>query len=273
LLKYPPPYYSGGNYYYATPWLWIDGNKEASYLTNIWKSKIDQALDIPSPIEIGITGKLDSALWQLNITFSIRSMDTMKVEGKFFAALTEDGIAWSAPNNVRIHNYVPRIWWPNSDGQSSTIEAGQTTQFSVNWPLEKAWVMDNLTVVAFLQNPEQQDNEVYPVYQGASRWVLDMITGLETDSPLFPGSIRLYQNYPNPFNPVTNIAFELNRDSEVLLTVFDLAGREVGRLVNERLKAGKHSYIFDGGQLSAGVYFYRLASSRSSETRKMMLIR
>ncbi len=93
-----------------------------------------------------------------------------------------------------------------------------------------------------------------------------------------PESFRLDQNYPNPFNPETKIRFEISssvrgQKSEVRLSVYDIAGKEVARLVNEELPAGIYEYDFNGASLSTGMYFYRLEAGSFAETRKMVLVK
>jgi hypothetical protein len=83
--------------------------------------------------------------------------------------------------------------------------------------------------------------------------------------PLGSGELRaesnLNQNYPNPFNPSTTIKYELPKSSMVRLNVYDILGREVSMLVNDRKNAGSYQVKFDGAGLSSGVYFYRLSVS------------
>jgi hypothetical protein len=83
----------------------------------------------------------------------------------------------------------------------------------------------------------------------------------------------LHQNYPNPFNPQTTITFDLPQSHEVTLKVFNIIGEEVVTLVSERLSAGSHSYDWDAGNLSSGIYVYRLQAGDYVETRKMVLMR
>ncbi len=86
-------------------------------------------------------------------------------------------------------------------------------------------------------------------------------------------SYTLSQNYPNPFNPTSTISFYLPQASEVKLQVFDITGRLVSTLVNEKRIAGSHSIQFEGSNLSSGVYFYRLEAGDFVSTRKMTLIK
>jgi hypothetical protein len=88
-----------------------------------------------------------------------------------------------------------------------------------------------------------------------------------------PGKYSLMQNYPNPFNPMTNVNFSIINSGNVKLVVYDIQGREVQTLVNERLQPGKYEVTFDGSALSSGVYFYKLISGSFSETKRMLLIK
>ncbi len=95
-----------------------------------------------------------------------------------------------------------------------------------------------------------------------------------------PQQFMLFQNYPNPFNPLTIIKFTIggNRGqglgvSGVSLVVYDILGREVAVLVNERKAAGSYEVSFDGRGLASGVYLYRLQAGNFVETKKMMLLK
>jgi len=88
-----------------------------------------------------------------------------------------------------------------------------------------------------------------------------------------PGNYSLEQSFPNPFNPSTTIKYGLPRASHVCLSVYDLLGRGVSVLVNERGEAGVHEVKFDGSGLSSGVYFYRLQAGNFVQTRRFILLR
>jgi len=88
-----------------------------------------------------------------------------------------------------------------------------------------------------------------------------------------PTEYKLEQNYPNPFNPFTRIEFALPEDGLVTLKVFDVLGRELATLLNERKSAGYHSVEFLPGSLASGVYFYRIQSASFLKTRSMILAR
>ena len=98
-------------------------------------------------------------------------------------------------------------------------------------------------------------------------------TGISSGDPSLPGQISLSQNYPNPFNPATSISFSLSEPSHVSLTVYDLLGRKVQSLVNDRREPGTYQVTFDASELAGGVYFYILTSDNTKITRKALLVK
>ena len=83
----------------------------------------------------------------------------------------------------------------------------------------------------------------------------------------------LEQNYPNPFNPSTQIRYQVPGASVVRLAVYDVVGREVSVLVNDRREAGVYEVRFDATNLASGVYFYRLQAGTFVETKRLLLLR
>ncbi|MGO9480454.1 MAG: T9SS type A sorting domain-containing protein [Candidatus Kryptoniota bacterium] len=107
---------------------------------------------------------------------------------------------------------------------------------------------------------------------GRGAWQVDLITGVASPSSV-PETFAVGQNYPNPFNPSTVIGYQLSSNSFVVLKVYDVLGREITTLVNERQNAGSHSIVFNAANLPSGVYLYRLSAGNFGETKKMVLIK
>lgn len=85
---------------------------------------------------------------------------------------------------------------------------------------------------------------------------------------------NLIQNYPNPFNPTTKIGYALERDAFVTLKIYDVLGREVAVLVNNKLEAGTYETNWDASSFPSGVYFYTLESDGIKlDTKRMLLIK
>lgn len=106
-----------------------------------------------------------------------------------------------------------------------------------------------------------------------------MYSGQVTSVPRTQGelsvsaSYALEQNFPNPFNPTTSIGFRIAQSGEVSLKVYDLLGREVATLVNDKLEAGPHTITFNASGLASGVYAYRLVVGSSVLSRKLIVLR
>ena len=88
----------------------------------------------------------------------------------------------------------------------------------------------------------------------------------------------LHDNYPNPFNPVTNLEYNLPREAFVNVTIYDMLGNKVNKLINEIQSSGKKSIQWDatnnrGQYVSAGVYLYRIQVGNSHKTKKMVLLK
>jgi hypothetical protein len=93
-----------------------------------------------------------------------------------------------------------------------------------------------------------------------------------------PQRFSLSQNYPNPFNPRTSIRYALPQDAHVRLTIYNILGQKVATLVDEQQSAGYRTVWWDGkdakgGEVSSGVYFYRLTAGEFSEVKKMLLVK
>lgn len=80
-------------------------------------------------------------------------------------------------------------------------------------------------------------------------------------------------NYPNPFNPTTNINYNITKETFVKINVFDILGRNVANLVDEKKPEGNYSVTFDASDLNSGVYFYKIETDYASETRRIVLIK
>jgi hypothetical protein len=107
---------------------------------------------------------------------------------------------------------------------------------------------------------------------GVARWNSGT-SRVEQLSPTAPKTFLLEQNYPNPFNPSTTIRYQLPVASEVKLEVYDVLGKKIATLVNERQSAGSYQVVWNASGLSSGTYFYRLQAGTFTQTKKMILVK
>ncbi len=107
--------------------------------------------------------------------------------------------------------------------------------------------------------------------------ILTEITNLNTG---ISDKFALYQNYPNPFNPSTKIKFDIpaphlykGGQGGVSLKVFDILGKEITTLVNEKLNPGTYEVTFDGSNFASGIYFYQLKAGEFFGVKKLVLLK
>jgi hypothetical protein len=112
----------------------------------------------------------------------------------------------------------------------------------------------------------------YGQTQFLKRFSFWRMTGV-ADQDGVPKEFRLEQNYPNPFNPKTVVSCQLPVASVVRIVVYDVLGREVTVLANDRYPVGKYTFTFDGANLASGVYFCRMTAGSFMQTRAMILTR
>lgn len=136
------------------------------------------------------------------------------------------------------------------------------------------WIQQNNPVLSFLTS--------FYFYNDSLGWasvggrIINTTNGgtyvaIEPISNNIPNDYMLFQNYPNPFNPFTSIEFELPIVDNIVIMVHDILGREVNKVIEGRLKAGKYRFEFDGSALSSGIYFYTIYYSKGKITKKMIL--
>lgn len=106
-------------------------------------------------------------------------------------------------------------------------------------------------------------------------------SGVNLISSEIPSEYKLYQNYPNPFNPATTIKYQVagkksefsSQKSEVKLVVYDLLGREIATLVNEKQSPGYYEVTFDGKNLPSGIYYYKIITEGFTDVKRMVLLK
>ena len=96
---------------------------------------------------------------------------------------------------------------------------------------------------------------------------------VEENDNTIPMEYTLKQNYPNPFNPATTIEFSLPKNSNVKITVYDIVGRVVTKLVDRNYEAGNHKVLFNAAKLASGVYFYKIEAGNFVNVKKLMLLK
>jgi hypothetical protein len=163
---------------------------------------------------------------------------------------------------------------------NSGIGAGfaYSTDKGMNWIQNNDGLPQNPVMTSIGYQVQGNELKLYAgLYEnnigGAKIYSLNMPVGIQQISSEIPQMFELSQNYPNPFNPSTKIRFSLPNNELVKLVVYNSLGKEVAILLEQQLTPGSYEYIFDGNELSSGVYFYKLSGADYSLTKKMILVR
>ena len=109
---------------------------------------------------------------------------------------------------------------------------------------------------------------------------MPVITSVEdyADNSSIPKTFALNQNYPNPFNPATTVSYQLPKNENVVLDIYNITGQLIKSLVNEPKNAGNYRIQWNGtnesGQrVATGIYIYHLKAGSYEKTRKMVLLK
>ena len=271
-IQYYPPHPDG---YYYTPYAWIDGNVRAAYNYNAWGAMIMNQYEVPSPLEIQLSGIYDDNDRNGILSINILATDEIAYDNlHIMIALTESNIFWRGPNGTELHNQTMRDMIPGATGTVISISEGESIQLIQEFSCPDPIVERNAELVVFAQAPSRDGREIL---QSAKIRIDDLTpTGIE-DKIEIPESIALGQNYPNPFNAETKIDFQTNGGA-VSLEVYDLTGALVRTLIDGSLEVGHYSATWNGldendNEVASGVYFYRLSGADSELVKRMTLLK
>lgn len=240
-------------------------------------------------------------VWERNLNTSSKLSD-----GIFFSESTNFGTSWSAPVDITDTDtlYNASTNFPEAMHPSFTVTPGGTL-YAV-WSdsrLGHAPTYDSSKFNVYISrstnggiswsqnmlvNGPSNYSRVFNGYPAVSvkstggtdtvlvSWnkLRDVSTiGITQISTEIPKGYFISQNYPNPFNPSTNIKLGISKLSDVKLVVYDISGRQIEVLFNGTLNAGEYKVIWNSGNISSGVYFYKLITDEFTETKKMLLIK
>jgi hypothetical protein len=178
-------------------------------------------------------------------------------------------------NNQDIHALA-------SSGNNIFAGTSAATGFYLSTNNGTDWILKNegLTNVAVNTICISQNYVFIGTYSnGVLKRDFSELNGVQPVSSQIPNSFALYQNYPNPFNPSTKIKFDILANSGLMnqtptrLEIYDVLGKEVAILVNEKLHVGSYEVEWNAAHYPSGVYFYKLVSGNFIQTKKLILIK
>ncbi len=221
-------------------------------------------------------GNMNSYISKINFTDEISGF---AMDEHTIYKTTNGGNVWNAHvTNTRLNFLSIKMLNQNTGwcgGQNNYDgEIYKTTNGGNNWYFQLA--ANNKNFLSFFISDSNyvwvcgDKNTIYNTTDGGGK-----ISGISTAYTGNKDSYFLSQNYPNPFNPSTVIRYQLSVAGFTTLKVFDLLGKEVASLVNEKQNAGSYAVDFNSSEfnLTSGIYFYTLNAGEFKETRKMVLVK
>jgi hypothetical protein len=216
----------------------------------------------------------------------------------YYKRSTDGGTSWGTDtrlSNIPYFSSLPNIsvsgsvvhvaWQDNRDGNDE-IYYKRSIDGGTNWETDTRLTNNSsisertsIAVSGIVVHVVWRDNRDgnYEIYYKRNP---TGTTGIQNISTETPSKYSLSQNYPNPFNPISNIKYKISKSTDVKITVFDVTGKEVEVLVNEKQSPGEYLVTFEGSMLNSGVYFYKLtvrhggsSTDGFNETKKMVLIK
>jgi len=185
---------------------------------------------------------------------------------------TNNGTSWTAVNNGLTNLDVYSLAVSGTNIFAGTeVGVFLSTNYGTNW-LNKN---QGFGVIPSVYSLLIANNYIFAGTYVQSVWrrSLSEIIGIQNISTEIPSAYSLEQNYPNPFNPTTKISFQLPVAGFSSLKIFDITGKEVATLVNEKLNAGTYTVDWNASDFPSGIYFYKLQTEGFTETRRMALIK
>jgi len=208
----------------------------------------------------------------------LRVNDDLSTRHQFFTWMTIDpatGHIWAVFYDRRnTTGDATDVFVARSTDGGDTFENFKVSQSSFT-PVSWVFFGDYTNIAAW-------QGKIYPIWMRGDNSQLSVWVALVTDSSTItiaqdeifaPDEFLLYQNYPNPFNPTTTLSYQLPEAGYVTLKVYDMLGNELETLVNAVRPAGVHEVTFNSGNLSSGLYLYKMNSGIFEKIRKMLLVK
>ncbi len=163
-------------------------------------------------------------------------------------------------NAIRIQ-FSP--YWANPIQTTFSLQPSQSTTVPVLWNSQ------NMTAGSVHTGAFTFSGNIVPVVVPVTL----TISGSAAPDVTLPATFQVGNAYPNPFNPTTSVDFTLAKANRVAIKLFDLTGREVMVVRNERLGAGSYRETIDCSHLATGTYFLKLTAGNNEAVRKIVLIK
>ena len=116
------------------------------------------------------------------------------------------------------------------------------------------------------------------LFSATGNYVIEDVVAATTDGYIdvninIPFEYAVSSAYPNPFNPITNITLDMNTDSQVNISIYNLMGQLIEVLVNEKLNAGSYPFTWNANSAPSGLYIIKTNVGSTTSLQKVMLVK
>ncbi|MBU1637702.1 proprotein convertase P-domain-containing protein [bacterium] len=193
---------------------------------------------------------------------------------RLFSPNFADSVVLVMPDTISRDNFVNTIF----DDQSCEYwqDSANTAGFTGTWlPAEPLSVFDSIDANGtwYLEISDNGVQDVGTLHDWSLEFFVDPTITENPPLDETADDFTFHGNYPNPFNPSTTFSFDLIRDAQVKLILYNVLGQQVATLLDKPLLAGIHQVAFDANTLPSGVYFARLSTPHQQNTRKIILLK
>ncbi|HEY3251534.1 MAG TPA: T9SS type A sorting domain-containing protein [Ignavibacteria bacterium] len=211
----------------------------------------------------------------------------------YYKRSTNGGVSWGSDLRLTINaaaSWYPSVtvsgqavhvvWSDYRDGSNPEIYYTRSTNGGLYWGADIR--LTNNSASSFNPSVSVSGSAVHVVWQDERDGNFEIYykrdptgnpVGIININSEIPEKFVLLQNYPNPFNPATKIRFALLKSSIAKLVVYDILGREMETIVNERLNAGTYEADWNAVNYPSGIYYYKLKAGEYTDTKKMILVK
>ncbi|MBN1633103.1 MAG: T9SS type A sorting domain-containing protein [Ignavibacteria bacterium] len=216
--------------------------------------------------------------WFRDIVFSYKDSMLYGFNDYRIYRSSNKGISWDSVVILRKFNALEvNPDFPNILYGGDSLGVYRSTNYGSNWQLYNNAFSPTREVIGVSKDAGSLDTFYVVTKKNVYKVWASFIMDAKNTGGEIPSEYSLEQNYPNPFNSITNVKFQIpnvgQSSQTVTIKVFDISGKEVSTLVNEKLNPGTYEVKFDSGNLPSGIYFYRMESENFTSTKKLILLK
>ncbi len=269
---------------------WFNANGASSYWLQVSTDSLFSALVFSDSAIVDSFGVPASLSYETEYYWRVRAKNINGAgpfsEKRTFTTSIGPVVLWSPSNHTADADTTGLLftWRRMTSATSYRFELATDSTFATGLIKDVSGIVDTFRVVSGLASNRQHYWRVRGANGGGSGpaspvWDFSTLAPLGVrEAGVLPHAYQLYQNYPNPFNPTTEITFDIAAASAVEITIHDLLGRIVRRLVSEQKAPGQYRVTWEGTDdtgagVASGVYLYRIQAGSFVQTRKLILLR